>query len=137
MGIESSMEIEYTEHDIASASGAAHPIRTFDTGATRNSDSGKLDYEGFLSPVVLERYARYMNAHRRQPDGTMRDSDNWMRGIPRQQYAKSTFRHFMDVLLLTRGWPKAATTTDLEDALCAVLFNVMGLLHEVLLGRSV
>jgi hypothetical protein len=111
-------------------------LRTFSTGATRDDDADKLDYEGFLSPVVLERYARYMNAHRRQQDGTLRDSDNWQRGIPRAQYVKSLWRHFMDVLLVTRGWPDKATTKSLEEALCAVLFNAMGLLHEILIGRS-
>jgi hypothetical protein len=128
--------LDYGPCDTGSANGTP-PARVFSTGATRDSDADKLDYEGFLSPVVLERYARYMNVHRRQPDGSLRDSDNWTRGIPRRQYVKSLFRHFMDVLLLTRDWPEKATTLSLEDALCAVLFNAMGLLHEALIGRSV
>ena len=69
-------------------------VRTFDTGATRDTDDGKLDYEGFISPLVLERFARYMHTHRLQPDGTLRDSDNWQKGIPRDQYIKSAWRHF-------------------------------------------
>ncbi|KKK53952.1 hypothetical protein LCGC14_3089650, partial [marine sediment metagenome] len=32
-------------------------VRTFDSGANRSSEEGKLDFEGFLSPLVLERYA--------------------------------------------------------------------------------
>jgi len=35
-------------------------VRTFDTGATRDTEDGKLDYEGFLSGRVLKRYAEYM-----------------------------------------------------------------------------
>src|SRR5687768_4320669 len=35
-------------------------MREFETGATRNLDNGKLDYEGFLSPLVMERFAEYM-----------------------------------------------------------------------------
>ena len=30
-------------------------IREFATGASRDTDAGKLDLEGFLSPLVLER----------------------------------------------------------------------------------
>jgi hypothetical protein len=99
----------------------------FETGATRNGDAGKFDYEGFLSPLVLERFAQYMNLHRRQPDGSLRDSDNWQRGIPKDQYMKSLWRHFMDVWKIHRGY---GGDIPLEDALCAVLFNVMGYLHE-------
>src|SRR5687768_9111242 len=32
----------------------ASAARTFSTGATRDTDNGKLDYEAFLSPLVLE-----------------------------------------------------------------------------------
>ena len=111
-------------------------IRTFDTGATRDADDSKLDYEGFLSPLVLERYARYMHEHRRQADGQLRDSDNWTKGIPRTAYAKSLWRHLMDVMFHHRGLAQLARD-PLQVALCAVIFNAMGMLHEVLLGRDV
>lgn len=111
-------------------------IRTFQSGATRDSDAGKLDYEGFLSPLVLERFAEYMNQHRTQPDGALRDSDNWQKGIPKTQYLKSLWRHFVDVWKILRGVPALERGTgreiQLDEALCAVLFNAMGLLHEVL-----
>lgn len=109
-------------------------MRTFDTGATRDDDAGKLDYEGFLSPIVLQRYAEYMHRHRQQADGKLRDSDNWQKGIPIKQYLKSLWRHFTDVWLLVRGYRCSVT---LEDALCAVLFNAMGMLHEVIKRRLV
>jgi hypothetical protein len=112
-------------------------IRTFESGATRDSDSGKLDYEGFLSPIVLHRYAQYMNHHRKQSDGSLRESNNWTKGIPRHQYTKSLFRHFMDVWNLIRGYTELSTTTDIEEALCACLFNCMGLLHECLHKRDI
>jgi hypothetical protein len=107
-------------------------MREFSTGATRDGDTTKLDYEGFLSPVVLERYAQYLDKHRVQADGKLRDSDNWQKGIPKDVYMKSAFRHFMDM------WKLHRTSTPLtpvgnewfEDAMCAVLFNVMGYLHE-------
>jgi hypothetical protein len=103
-------------------------MRTFDTGATRDTDKGKLDFEGFLSPYVLERYAQYMHSKRDMPNGSLRDSDNWQRGIPMKAYMQSLWRHFFAV------W-KAYRTGDLyaaEDELCAVMFNSMGLLHELL-----
>jgi len=104
-------------------------MRQFDTGATRDVEDGKLDYEGFLSPLVLHRFAEYMHLHRVQADGIARDSDNWQKGIPKDAYIKSGFRHFMDWWLEHRGYP---SREGLEDALCALLFNVQGYLHEVL-----
>jgi len=105
---------------------AERKIRTFSTGATRDSDADKLDYEGFLSPLVLERYAEYMHTHRKQSDGTLRSSDNWKKGIPIDQYMKSLFRHFMSV------WKGHSVEEIKEEDLCAMLFNVMGILHEQL-----
>jgi hypothetical protein len=111
-------------------------IRTFATGATRDTDQGKPDFDGFLSPLVLEEYGRYMHKHRVQSDGSLRDSDNWQKGIPRPQYLKSMFRHFLDVWRLHRGYKttdaKTGVKLTLREALTALLFNVMGYLHELL-----
>lgn len=109
-------------------------MRRFDTGATRNDDTNALDYEGFLSPLVLERFAEYMRAHRVQADGTTRASDNWQRGIPLDSYMKSGWRHFMDWWKEHRGHE---SRDGLEDALCALIFNAQGYLHEVLRERDV
>lgn len=103
--------------------------RVFDSGATRDSDEGKLDFEGFLSPLVLKSYAEYMNSNRKMKDGTVRDSDNWQKGIPTDQYMKSMWRHFFDVWTNMRG---VDTSDDEITNLNALLFNVMGLLHEKL-----
>lgn len=102
-------------------------VREFETGAKRDLDVSKLDYEGFLSPLVLKRYAEYMHANRAMRDGSLRDSDNWQKGIPPEAYAKSGFRHFMDWWMEHRGHP---TDEGLELALCGLLFNAMGYLHE-------
>ena len=112
-------------------------MRKFDTGATRDNDNEKIDYEGFLSPIVEKRYAQYMHKHRKQKDGTMRNSDNWTLGIPRDAYMKSLSRHFMDARLIHRGYSKEANDPDLQEVLCAVIFNAKGLLYEVLLDRDV
>ena len=110
-----------------------HPlVRTFDTGATRDLDASKLDFEGFLSPVVLERYAEYMHKHRIQPDGALRDSDNWQKGIPKTAYMKSGWRHFFDWWLAHRGF---ASRDGIEEAVCALLFNAMGYLSVLLKER--
>lgn len=110
-------------------------IRTFPTGATRDSEAGKLDYEGFLSPFALEAYAEYMNYHRVQSDGTLRASDNWQRGIPIDQYMKSLFRHFMAAWKTHRGGlvfdERDHHLVGLREALCGVLFNAFGLLHVI------
>ena len=104
-------------------------MRQFDTGATRNVDSNKLDYEGFLSPSVLKRYAEYLNKHRVQADGQIRDSDNWQKGIPMEVYMKSMWRHFHDMWSQHRG---IITENDLEESICAVIFNASGYLFEKL-----
>lgn len=114
-------------------------MRQFDTGATRDDDTNKYDYEGFLSPLVLERYAQYMHKNRLQSDGKMRDSDNWQKGIPPEQYMKSKLRHIMETWRLHRGVRTISTSSDdtirinaLCESLCAELFNTMGMLFELL-----
>jgi len=96
----------------------------------------KLDFEAFLCPLVLKRYAEYLNANCMQTDGTPRDGDNWQKGIPLAVYIKSKFRHFMDTWLLHRG-RHSHVSVDIETSLCAELFNTMGYLHEVLKAKSV
>ena len=104
-------------------------MREFESGATRDDDVTKPDYEGFLSPIVLQRYAQYMNKHRKQADGKLRDSDNWQKGMDFDVYIKSGHRHFMDWWLIHRGYDGR---DDIEEALCALMFNVQGYLHELL-----
>lgn len=104
-------------------------IRTFKTGATRNTEIGKHDPEGFISPLVIERFCEYMNKHRRQSDGNIRDSDNWQKGIPKSAYIKSGWRHFLDWWKEHRGHK---SRDGLENALCGLLFNVQGYLFEIL-----
>jgi len=104
-------------------------MRTFKTGATRDGEGDKFDYDGFLSPRVLERYARYMYSHRTQADGKLRSSSNWKNGMPKDVYMKSLWRHFMDVWGEHHG---IESKDGQEEALCAMMFNVMGYLFETL-----
>jgi len=106
-------------------------MRKFESGATRDDDKSKLDFEGFFSPSVLNRYAEYMNKHRKQADGKLRDSDNWQKGIPLAVYMKSGYRHFFDWWANHRN-VTSVVKDDVEESLCALLFNTMGYLHEYL-----
>jgi hypothetical protein len=101
-------------------------VRTFATGATRDLDANKLDFEGFLSPLVLEEFAKYMHEKRKMPDGSMRDSDNWQKGIPLDAYMKSMFRHFFAV------WKSHRAGTVSREDMMGLLFNVQGYIHETL-----
>ena len=114
-------------------------MRTFESGATRHVDDKKIDYEGFLSPWAIRRYGEYMLGHCVQADGTLRDSDNWQLGIPLDQYMKSLLRHTLDAWSIRRGLQaldaKDDHEVDVEEALCGVIFNAMGFLHEHLKGH--
>ena len=109
-------------------------LRKFETGATRDTGKGKLCYEGFLSPIVLKRFAQYMHKHCVQKDGTPRAPDNWQAGLPKTVYIDSGLRHFMDWWMLHRGYT-IDEPYDIEEVLCALLFNVQGYLHEHLKSK--
>lgn len=119
-------------------------MREFETGATRNDDADKYDYEGFFSPLVLERRAAYMHRHRLQADGKLRESDNWQKGMPLTAYMKSGWRHFMDWWRIHRSYTVAhgrgeavnPEQDELEEAICALMFNAEGYLHELLKQRN-
>ena len=106
-------------------------MRTFDSGATRDNDAAKPDFEGILSPLALQRYGAYMQKHRVQADGMVRASDNWQKGIPLDAYMKSLLRHVM-ALWYTHRYAKGE---DIEESLAAILFNAQGYLHELLKAK--
>ena len=111
-------------------------VRKFDTGATR-SGGNKPEYAGYLSPRVIEAFGRYMFEHQAQPDGTVRESRNWQKGIPQESYVQSMFRHFMEVWTIyerTRGDVVVAAQYEQEllTALMAMFFNVQGMAHELI-----
>ncbi len=108
-------------------------MRKFKSGASRNSEKGKLDFEGFFSPIVLESRAKYMDKHRHLEDGTLRNSDDWQQGMPLPVYMKSMWRHFFAVWKMHRGYSHAET---IEDSLIGLMFNAEGYLSEILKNEN-
>lgn len=115
-------------------------MRQFDSGATRDGADGKYDYEGSLSPLVVEAFAGYMHRHTTCADGSARTADNWQKGIPLDVYMKSGWRHFHDWWKLHRGHRVTSSddghSVDEVEALCALMFNVQGYLHVLLTQRE-
>ena len=110
-------------------------VRKFETGATRDLDDNKYDYEAFFSPLVAERRAAFMHSKRKMADGSMRDGDNWQKGIPLNSLAKSESRHHQEFWKLHRGYPafdEKGNPVEMEDAICALMFNLEGYLFELL-----
>jgi len=102
-----------------------YSMRTFEGGATRDDCDEKPEFASFLSPIVLRAFGRFMMKHNTQADGKKRSMSNWKSGIPRKVYLESMFRHFVDVWEEISEPPAGdAMQERLEDALCAMLFNV-------------
>jgi len=123
------VETCYTNNTISD-----NKIRQFESGATRNTNTKKLSYVKGLSPTVLKRYLTYLDKHRLQSDGNMREFDNWKKGIPKDVYLDSLGRHFIAAWMLQEGIQLFEDEEEitLEDTLCAVIFNSMGWLYELL-----
>ena len=106
-------------------------VETFEGGATRSTET-TFDPEGFLNPAALVLFCEYMEKHRFQSDGEVRDSDNWQRGtMPPERAMRGLMRHFIDAWLIRRGYkPKSADCASMADALGGILFNAFVLLKE-------
>ena len=112
-------------------------LRTFPSGATRDTATNKPQYAGYLSPAAIRRFGQYMLKHQVQSDGSMRASNNWKKGIPKEVLLDSALRHLLDVWgYYEEGRPIEQQTArdpkDIEEALCALTFNVNALLFEEL-----
>ena len=102
----------------------------FPGGATRDTNEGKLDFRGCNSSIVELRFAQYMKKHCKQEDGSLRGSDNWKAGIPVSSYFESLARHYHDLWLIMEGYGSQSRESDIFEVLCAIRFNVNGLLYE-------
>ena len=111
-------------------------MRVFKTGATRDTELDKIDYEGFMSPIVIEAFGKYMNKHRVQTDGKIRESDNWQKLFGEKHYdvcMKSLWRHFMDLWKEHRGFK---SRSGIDDALCGIMFNAMAYYYKYLKNKK-
>ena len=111
-------------------------IRKFKTGASRDTNEGKNDYEGSLSPLVIKAYGDYMTKHRKMSDGSLRPADNWQKGFGDNHFSvciKSAWRHFLDLWMEHRGYKSRET---IDEAICGLLFNVMAYYHQLLVNRK-
>ena len=105
-------------------------MRLFKTGATRNTDDDKLDFEAFLSPLVLQKFAEYMQTHRKQADGKLREGDNWQKKFGENHYEvcmKSLWRHFQDLWLEHRGFK---SREGIESAMMGIIFNIQAYAYK-------
>jgi len=107
-------------------------LTKYDTGATRDSREGKLVFDKFLSIPVIRQYAAYMHMNRIQSDGELRAGDNWQNGIKQEDYIESLFRHVLDMIEFHRGLDDSNRLAQIEGiaAICGIMFNSMGWLHE-------
>ena len=86
-------------------------------GMVREDKSDKLNYLSYFTPYTLERYARHMKRGE-----LTHGRSNWKKGsYPQDEYLESAMRH---LLALWEGTP-----VD-EDHAAAVVFNMMGYMHE-------
>jgi hypothetical protein len=112
-------------------------VRSFGTGAVRSIDTLRDDPEAYLSPLVIDRFNEYMTKNRTLADGSIREPDNWQLGMPLVTYMKGLWRHMLHLWTRHRGYPvrdpKAAA--NIEEDLCAIMFNTQGYLHEVVKAR--
>ncbi len=111
-------------------------IRRFKSGGVRDLDIDKLDFEGFLSPLVIEEFGKYMHKHRKLSTGEERDSDNWQLGFGDKHFSvcmKSLWRHFFDLWKEHRGYK---SREGIQDALNGILFNTMAYYHKFILQKK-
>ncbi len=105
--------------------------RYFDGGAFRDGDNGKMDFEGYFSPLVIKGFGEYMLHHQKQSDGQMRDSDNWQKGFGEDHIGvclKSLLRHVHDIWMEYDGYP---SRDGMEEAVYGSMFNIMAIAYKL------
>lgn len=97
-------------------------VTTFDTGAIRDTQEGKLDFIETLSFTALHRFIGYMTEKKRKYG-----AGNFKKGIPIDSYEKSLMRHIDKYM---RNKYENGQDEPNEDHLAAIIFNVFGIMHE-------
>lgn len=106
-------------------------MRQFPSGAIRDSNLNKPHYEGYFSPLVIKRFGRFMLEHETLADGSRRAPDNWQQGFGVDATMDSLWRHFVDLCLCHDGF-ESESREDIENTLCAIIFNAQSYLYEIL-----
>lgn len=101
---------------------AKKKITTFDTGAIRDSQDGKVDFIETVSWTAFNRFARYMTGKK-----VKYGSGNFKKGIPVSSYEQSLLRHVHKYLVNKHEGGNEEVN---EDHLAAIVFNVFGIMHE-------
>ena len=99
-------------------------ITTFQSGAIRDSQEGKVDFIETVSWTAFNRFARYMTGKKKKYG-----QGNFKKGIPIDSYEKSLMRHIVKYL---KNKHEGGNDEPEEDHLAAIVFNTFGIMHEEL-----
>lgn len=77
-------------------------LRKFDTWATRDISTGKLEYSNYIHPLCDYSFSAYMRSKQIIWD-EYRRGDNWQKWIPAESLFDSLIRH-TETLKLLRKW---------------------------------
>lgn len=93
-----------------------HNMNKTDSGMYRENKSERLNYLSYITPEVLERYAKHMKIGEiKHGRGNFK-----MGGYPMEEYLESLMRHLIAL------WSGDGT----EDHASAIMFNIIGYMHE-------
>lgn len=97
-------------------------ITTFKSGAIRDNQEGKPDFNETISWTAFNRYAKYMTGKKAKYG-----AGNFKKGIPTSSYVASMLRH---VDKWMRNTYENGQDELNEDHLSAIVFNVFGIMHN-------
>jgi hypothetical protein len=97
-------------------------IRSFSTGAIRDSEEGKEDYIETISWSAFKRFAKYMTGKKKKYG-----EGNFKKGMPIDAYERSLMRHIQKYL---ENKYEDGNSEKEEDHLAAAWFNIQGIMHE-------
>lgn len=97
-------------------------VTQFSSGAIRDDQTGKPDFVETISWTALNAYAKYMTSKKAKYG-----AGNFKKGIDDWSYEQSAIRHLDKYL---RNKYENGQDEINEDHLCALVFNVIGLIHN-------
>ena len=97
-------------------------IRTFKSGAVRDSENDKEDYVETLAWRSLKRYAKYMTSKK-----SKYGRGNFKKGIDIESYERSLVRHLQKYF---ENKYEQGQVEKNEDHLSGMVFNIFGIMYE-------